>query len=569
MALFALTLCFAHAMAQQGPGATLTRLADLYVAKMFEFSPESATFFGAAGGNDGALSDNSAAGVLKWQHFEDSLLTALNTLNPAQLSTGDRITYGILHEQLAGDADCEVCKTELWSVDQVGGWQINFTELATIQPVGTNAKRNAALSRWSKIPQYIRNEISKLKIGLSRNYSAPKTNVSLVITQIEGMITDKPEKSPFYAPALADTDKVFDAAINRLIADSIAPALKQYREYLQTQYLPAARTVISIAALPNGAVCYRAMLHASTTLSISPEGIYDEGVQAIADREAKTKALGLTLYGTNDLDKINQRLNNDTSNNFKTRDEITAYSTAAIARAQARLPLYFHMLPKATVAIKAIPVYEEQSGYPHYEPAPDDGSRPGTYYIDLYAPEKQNKGDAEVTAFHETYPGHHLQMSIARELMKSSPVSKYIFNSGYVEGWARYCETLADEMGLYSSDLNRLKLYSQTPTGMVVDPGIHFKGWTREQAIAYTLVHQPSFNQQQAESYVDRIAIEPAQMTSYGVGELQFKTLRRLAETQLGTKFKLKAFHDQCLNQGTVPLDMLSSHINDWINKEK
>jgi len=564
--LFALLLCGFTTTAQT---ANINTLADTYVRRTFEVWPEYGTFYGIVNANNAALSDNSAAGIKKWQLFEDSLYSALKTINLKDLSKADRATYGILYEQVEGDVDCQVCKTELWSVDQMSGWQLNLGELAAIQPVGDDAKRKATLQRWGQIGHYIQNEIDKLQLGVQTGYVAPKVNVNHVIQQINGMLTDTVEKSVFYTPAITDTNRAFGTALKKIILTQINPGLKQYRDFLQNQYLAKAREPISVSVIPNGKVCYQALLRSYTTLKISPADLYDEGVQAVKDREAKTIEIGKKLYGTDDLQEILKRVRADTSNNFSSAEELTAYSKAAIERVKAKLPAYFNILPKADVTITPIPEYAQQSSYAHYESATDDGSRPGTYFINLYRPNKQNKGTVEVTAFHETYPGHHLQISISRELVKSHPITKYIANSGFAEGWARYTETLADEMQLYSSDLNRLKLYSQPPTGMVVDPGIHLKGWTREQAIKYTLDHALTMSQNDAESYVDRIAIIPGQMTTYGTGELQFKTLRKLAEKTLGSKFDLKEFHDRCLEMGTIPLNMLSDNIQQWVKSKQ
>ena len=549
--------------------ANINTLADNYIKRTFEIYPEAGTFYGIANANNAVLSDNSAAGVKKWQLFEDSLYKALKTIDPKALSKADQATYGILYEQIEGDVDCQVCKTELWSVDQMSGWQLALGELAAVQPVGDDAKRKATLQRWGQIGYYIQNEIGKLQMGIQTGYVAPKINVKHVIQQINGMLTDTAEKSVFYTPALTDTNKAFGAALKNSILTQINPALKQYRDFLQNQYLAKARESISVSAIPNGKICYQALLRSYTTLKISPADLYDEGVEAVKSREAKAIEIGQKLYGTNDLQEILKRVRADTTNNFHSAEELTAYSKAAIARVKAKLPDYFNILPQADVIITPIPAYAQKSSFAHYESAADDGSRPGTYFINLFEPRTQNKGTAEKTAFHETYPGHHLQISISRELVKSHPITKYIGNSGFAEGWARYTETLADEMQLYSSDLNRLQLYAQPPTGMVVDPGIHLKGWTREQAIKYTLEHSPSMTQNDAESYVDRIAITPGQMTTYGTGELQFKTLRKLAEKSLGPKFDLKEFHDQCLGMGTIPLNMLSDNITQWIKSKQ
>ena len=553
-------------IAQTNKFSNINTLADLYITRYFTEYPEQSTFYGITNADNASLSDNSLAGVKKWQNFEESLFRMLRTINKSQLSKQDVITYGILREQLEGDIGCQVCKRELWPIDQMGGWQVAFSDLADIQPVGNEANRNNTLIRWGKMVRYIQNEIDNLKAGLSVNFTAPKQNVKLVIEQVNDILNQPINQSYFYTPAQKDSTFSFTNALLQIIEKQIYPQILVYKEFLVNTYLPKAREEISLAAMPNGAACYKALLRSNTTLAITPEEVYIEGLKAVAKREEKIKEIGSKLYGTTDLRKIKERIRMDTTNRFSSKEELVTFSNAAIARSKNKVPLYFGLIPAAPLEIKPMPDYQK-SGSSHYNVAPDDGSHPATYYIQLYQFNQQNKGDVETTAFHESYPGHHLQIAISRELVKSHPIVKYVGNSGFDEGWARYTETLADEMALYTSDKNRLSAYGHLPTGMVVDPGIHMKRWTREQAIQYALDKNPTWTRKTGEIYVDRITIWPGQMTTYGVGESLFLKLRSRAQVVLGKKFDLKTFHDKCLELGTVPLNVLDQHVSDWIKK--
>ncbi len=552
--------------AQKNKPSDVNALADLYITRYFAQFSEQGTFNGIAHANNAGLSDNSIAGVKKWQRFEDSLLKRLKTIDNKRLSKQDAITYGILQEQLEGDIGCQICKRELWTVDQMGGWQVAFSELADIQPVGNEVNRYNTLERWGRVVHYIENEITNLKEGLKLNYTAPRQNVKLVIEQVNEMLQQPVTQSYFYTPATKDSSASFAKALHQIIKQQIYPALLAYKEFLSNTYIAKAREEQSIAAMPNGAACYKALLRSNTSLLITPEEVYNEGVAAVAQREAKLKEIGSKLYGNNDLNKIRAHLRMDTTNRFSSKEELLAFSNDAVARAKQRIPDYFGLIPTAVLEIKPMADYQK-TGFSHYNAAPEDGSHPATYYIQLYQYDKQDKGDVETTTFHESYPGHHLQIAIARELVQSHPIVKYIGNSGFAEGWARYTETLSDQMGMYSSDRNRLSAYGHLPTGMVVDPGIHLKRWSREQAIAYVLGKAPMWTRQMAESYVDRIAIWPGQMTTYGVGESLFLKLKKRAETALGKQFDIKAFHDKCLEQGTIPLNMVEQHVSEWLKK--
>jgi uncharacterized protein (DUF885 family) len=288
----------------------------------------------------------------------------------------------------------------------------------------------------------------------------------------------------------------------------------------------------------------------------------------VALRESRIAEIGKRVYGTGDLAEIRKRLRSESSNRFSTRDELLAYTTAAIERARTSAPRWFNQLPKAVVVIKPVPEYQEQSSTARYMPASDDRKVPGTYFVNLYQPEKQSKGATESVAFHETYPGHHLQIALAQEQVSSHPLLRYLGNSGFTEGWARYSETLAAEMGLYSSELNLLEMLSAPPTGMVVDPGIHGMGWTREQAIEYALSKQVGMTPEEAGAYVDRIVIWPGQMVTYGAGESEIVRLRGEAERTLGAEFDIRAFHDRVLGRGAVTLTMLRAQVSAWIKEQ-
>jgi uncharacterized protein (DUF885 family) len=278
------------------------------------------------------------------------------------------------------------------------------------------------------------------------------------------------------------------------------------------------------------------------------------------------KEMGRDLYGTGDLEEIRRRVSTDPGDRFSSRDEILVYSRAAVERAKSAVPQWFGRVPRADVVIRPQPELAEKSSFSQYLPASEDGSRPGTYEINLYRPGDQRRGSVEMTAFHETWPGHHLQVALAQERAQAHPVTRFLYNSGFVEGWARYCETtLGDEMGLYSSDLNRLTARTALPAGMVLDTGLHALGWTRQQAVDYILSKRPSVTPERAATVVDRISVLPGQLTSYDVGEQEILTLRDEARQALGMRFDVRAFHDRVLENGSITLGMLREVIRHWI----
>jgi uncharacterized protein (DUF885 family) len=546
--------------------AQVIAAADTYIEAWFWHFPEMATLYRIEGKSHDRLADNTRAGRAAWQAQEDKLLADLSAVDPALLEgTAAWLPYGVLLESLEASRNSRVCQDHSWNIDQVWGWQIFFGELATAQPVSTEEERAWALARWRQIPVFIDGEIENLTDGLASGFSAPRRNVSLVVEQLDSLLDMAPHESPFFGPARTADLEEFSAELEVLIAGEIYPAMQRYRDFLVDEYHDKARTEIAVAALPDGDKCYTAKLRAFTTLPYGPEEMFAAGNEAVELREGQIAVVGERVFETSDLAEIRVLMKSDEPNPFASRDEVLEYTTAAVNRAREAAPRWFGRLPQADVIITPVPEYQEQSSSARYVPASDDGELPGTYYINLFQPESQSRGSIESVAFHETYPGHHLQVALAQERSEAHPITRYIFNSGFSEGWARYSETLANEMGLYSSDRNTLAMLSGLPTGMVVDPGIHAMGWSREEAIDYTLSKQVDMTPEEAGSYVDRIVVWPGQMVTYGAGELEFIRLRRQAEAALGDDFDIREFHDQALGNGSITLIMLREHIAEWL----
>jgi uncharacterized protein (DUF885 family) len=562
------TLATDESGSRAATAARVNAAADTYLVAYFQHFPEWATFYRIEGATHDRLRDNTAAGRAAWQAVEDDLIAKLASIRVADLDGSAAVTYEVLREQLESSRQARVCRSENWAVDQVGGWQIALGELADVQPVGTAEERARALARWQQMPRFIDAETRNLAEGLRAGYSAPRRNVDLVVEQLDGLLAMAPAASPFYAPARAAGDEALAAQWAKLLQDEVYPAIARYRDYLRTEYRNGARAAIAVTSNPDGEACYQALLRFNTTLPYRPEEMFEAGEQAVALRESRIAEIGKRVFGTSDLAEIRKRLRSESSNRFSTRDELLAYTTAAIERARTSVPRWFNQLPQAVVVIKPVPEYQEQSSTARYTPASDDRKVPGTYFVNLYQPEKQSKGATESVAFHETYPGHHLQIALAQEQISSHPLLRYIGNSGFTEGWARYSETLAAEMGLYSSELNTLEMLSGLPTGMVVDPGIHAMGWTREQAIEYTLSKQVGMTPEEAGAYVDRIVVWPGQMVTYGAGESEIVRLRGEAERTLGKEFDIRAFHDRVTGHGAVTLPMLRAQVSEWIKEQ-
>ena len=544
-------------------------LADAFLDGYFSRNPDQITLYGVPGRHHDHLPDNSLEALKVWQTKEDTWLREASQIEPATIGAAPlRATYAIVREALEGSIAARACRNELWTVSQmVNGWQIQDSYLVTIQPVGTEATRREALERWSALPTYVDTEIANLREGIRLGYTAPRHNVTIVIDQMTSLIGTPVKESPFDSPALRDKDPAFVGAFDALVRDRINPAFAKYREFLTKEYLPAARSAIAISANPHGDACYAAAVRFHSSLPMAPKDVHALGLQQIDRLTADMTTIAQRSFHTSDVPKLLQQLRTDPKYLFKNRQDLIAYSQAALSRAKAAAPKWFGLLPKADVIIEPYPKFREKSGPNEYNPPAEDGSRPGVFFISAYQAEKKSRSGPESVAFHETVPGHHLQGAIALERKEIHPIGRYLGNSGYLEGWGLYSERLADEMGLYSSDLDRLGMLSDQAwraSRLVVDPGMHALGWTRQQAIDYMLVHTTAAPDDAA-AEIDRYIIWPGQATAYMIGMLEIRKMRDEAEHAMGPKFDIKAFHDRILEDGAVPLTFLHQKVSAWI----
>lgn len=544
-----------------GASRQATALADEYFAAYLQAFPISGTFYGVPNAAHDRLDDNSLTAVARWERHEDDWLARVRRIDGSALrGSPAEATFGILRETLEASYASRVCHRELWPLDQQNGFQILFPDLAVVQPVGSPKARADAVARWHAIPRYIDVEIANLREGVRRGYTQPLANVQAVIEQLDDLKAATPEKSPFAALIARDSTAAFRQAIVRIVETEIHPALTRYRAFLATEYLPHSRASTAIRALPNGEACYQALIRVYTTLDVAPDSIYALGIAQMTQIDSAMRAIATQAFGATDLAAFVARVREDTAYKFRTREEIIRTADAAIARAKAAIPQWFGQLPRAELIVDPCEPFEEKSGCPNsYLSSTPDGSRPGRWRINAGDPTNQPRAPLEGIAFHEGSPGHHLQDALAIERSGAHPLTQFFGFAGFSEGWALYAEHLAIEMGLYSSPLYVFGEWGEQAlraARLVVDPGLHIKGWTRQQAIDYMLVHVPE-SRASIESEVDRYIASPGQATAYMLGRLEIERLRRAAEARLGSKFDIRTFHDWVLANGSIPLPLL------------
>jgi uncharacterized protein (DUF885 family) len=402
----------------------------------------------------------------------------------------------------------------------------------------------------------------------------PKYLLEKVVVQVQEVSSKNGEDSPYAKPiknfpaaiSQADQQRLRSAAIDT-INKEIVPAYQRLEKFVRTEYAPQGRTDPGVWALPDGAARYRYNIRRMTTTDLSPEEIHKIGLEQIAKTEAEMRVLAKKL-GFNDLASLNEHIKKDRQYYATSGQQLMDLYTKYSRQMEAKLPEMFGRLPKNKLEIIPMDTFRAKNAVPaDYTQGASDGSRPGHINVNEYAPESRLLLNVEAIAYHEGVPGHHLQISIAQEL---SDLPAFRRNGGYtafVEGWALYSERLGKEIGFYEdpySDYGRLENEMWRAIRLVIDTGVHEKHWSREQMVEYfhkyTAMDEPN-----VQTEVDRYIAWPGQALAYKLGQLDILRLREEANQKLGKKFDLKAFHDEVLGSGPLPLDVMDSHVEAWI----
>ena len=538
-------------------------LADDMVAALKRRSPEIGTFLGLPDADHAGITDNSLEARTRARAEEDRWKERLDAIGAAALAgRPEWVIHGFLREALESSIANRVCEAELWNVDQMGGWQTRYSRLAAIQPLETEGLRQQALARYRALPAFVDREIASLRAGLQAGYTAPRVNVEKVIAQMHGFAADT---SPYYAPAERTTAPEFASAWRDMVQTVLVPAFRKYEGFLRDDYLLRARETVAVAALPNGAACYRARLRAMTTIDVTAEQVHQTGLEELERIKRQQRVIAQGAFKTSDLNRAYAALERP-ENLWATREAVIARAREAAARAAAVMPRWFGRLPKTPLIVAPVPAVEEPTTADRYQPGTIDGTRPGEYQINAGRWVGQAKTDLEAVVFHETIPGHHLENTLDLERPEAHLITKLVSTAAFGEGWGLYAERLADEMTLYTTDLDRFGMWQSRAyraARLVVDTGLHAFGWPRERAIAFMKDLHLAKDEEIA-SEVDRYIIWPGQATAYMIGALEIERLRAEAEARLGSRFDIRRFHDRVLADGGVPLPMLGEKMRQF-----
>jgi uncharacterized protein (DUF885 family) len=529
---------------------------------------------------DDRLAPQDAASIAARQAEHDALLARLVALDTGRLGDTDRLTLSLLRGRLEAEHAVYTCRFHEWNVDSANdslfGELSYIVESHTVKSAGDAAN---VVARMGQGARQIDDTIANLRIGLANGRVVSAEKLRRAIDQIDRELAQPVESWAMVAPRWAKppSPETWPAgererhvrALHDAVAGQIRPAFVRLRAFLADTLLPAARgDKEGLAGLPDGEACYRAAIELHVGLPMTPAELHELGLAEIARSDREIAALGKTVLGTPDLASTIARLRSDRSLYFTSREEMLAAAQAALDRAKAAMPRFFGVLPRADCVMRETPAYEAPySTIAYYRQPHYDGSKPGEYFVNTYKPEIRPRFELEALTWHESIPGHHLQIAISQELGALPMFRKLMGSTAFVEGWALYTERLAEEMGLYTADMDRLgKLSYDAWRGsrLVVDTGMHALGWTRAQAEAYMREHT-ALTDSNISNEVDRYIGWPGQALAYKVGQLEIIKLRREAEAALGASFDLKRFHDIVLGAGAVTLPVLGERVRGWI----
>ena len=559
----------------RGASGRLADLANEYWEERMSNDPILATALGDRR-FDTRLPDIAPEERARWREEYDEVVRRCGAIPEGELSPKDKLTRTALLVDAGSMSDYYSCNLEEWVVDPLQGFQNELLNLESYQPVRTIDEGRAMVERWGGIGSYVDQNIANLSSGASAGKVAVKAAVDKVIDEVDGLLKKSDSDWPLLRPLGVEHPdwpqnevKLFRDGLKRAVAESARPGFSRYLDFLRKKMLPVARPQekAGVMHIPGGREAYAKLIKVHTSLDISPQELHQTGLNEVARINKEMETLGGRVFGAGDRKEILRRLRTDSSLYFSSRDEVAAKAEAALAKANAAIAKWFGRLPRTPCKVVRMEEHEEKhSTIAYYRPPAADGSRPGSYYINTSAPETRPRYEAEALAYHESVPGHHLQIAIAQEL---EGIPEFRKNSGvtaFVEGWGLYSERLADEMELYSSDLDRIGILSfdsWRACRLVVDTGMHAMGWTREQAIRFML-ENTALAENNIVNEVDRYITWPGQALAYKTGQLEMMRLRQAAEKRLGKGFDIKRFHDVLLGEGAVPLPVLREMLSNY-----
>ena len=534
--------------------------------------PERATAFGDYRYND-KLADRSLAAIAQRHETDRTFLSRLQAIATTGFSGQDQLSHDLLVRVLQQRiADFDLREYEM-PINQENGIHTGLADLPLAVPLDSVKHYEDYIARLHQIPRVLSETTEVLRAGMKDNLMPVRFLLEKLPVQCQGIIDADPFLIPtkkYPASITPEEQKRLTQQITDAIRTDVVPAYKSFATFLRTEYAPHGRTVLAVTSLPDGEKRYQNNIYARTTTHMTPDEIHQLGLREIERIQAEMTVIA-KREGFADLASFRASLKTNPKYIPASAQQILDDFRHCIAQMEPKLPELFTLLPKSPVTVEAIPAFQSAAAT-HYVTGTPDGKRPGRVVVATSNFAERSLIDDEAIAYHEGVPGHHMQLSVQQQLagLPKFRLHGLGFNA-YIEGWALYAEQLGKEVGFYQdpvSDYGRLSSELFRAVRLVVDTGIHSKGWTRDQVVDFFrksgAVDEPTI-----QSETDRYIAWPAQALSYKLGQLKFRELRERARKELGTKFDLRTFHDEMLNGGTLPLDLLEARTDKWIAQQK
>lgn len=550
-------------------GARLDALLDELWALNMRTFPGWATYEGVRE-HDDRLTDVSDEATEAYVREVESIAQKVAALDPVELDPIDRDTRRMVILNAEQRRANLVCHSSWWDVNGLGGPQVDYPMMPVFFTIRNPKDLENLEKRYRATRAQIEQYVVNLRKGVDRGYLPTKTNVARAIEQLDEYLESSLDDDPMLKLNKADDEAEYDkAGLRDAVQNVVRPALATYRDVLRDEVLPAARPDQGIADLPTGAQCYAARMQSHIGPGYTAEDLHRRGLEELKEMQAGMVEVGEAL-GLEDptapevIDYVTSKKAHYATDGAQLLEE----NRAVVDRARDAMPRAFGRLPATPLEVRPIEKHRAADApAAYYYGAPEDGSRPGIYYVNTVDPNTRPLFNLEALAFHEAIPGHHHQIALAQELPDVHVWRRNTGQTAYVEGWALYAEMLADELGLYSDPLTRFGMYNYQAwraVRLVVDTGLHDQGWSRKRAIEF-MSENTALPRNEVENEIDRYIAWPGQALAYMVGRMKFYELRGEARRRLGDAFSLREFHDAVYSRGALPLTILQAHIETWI----
>jgi len=531
-------------------------------------SPETATSYGDYRYND-RLDDASLAETEREHATDEKFLARLNAISTTGFPEQDILSHQLLVRTLEQRNEDYAFKDFEMPLSQMSGAHTDLADLPLSSPFTSVKYYQDYISRLHQIPRIFTQTEEVLRTGLKDNLMPVRFLLEKIPGQCDGVIASDPFLLPTkkYPSSISAADQQrLTQQITEVVKSEVLPAYKAFGSFVATEYAPHGRTTFSAASLPGGESRYRHDIRSRTTMSnLTPDQIHQLGLHEVDRIGAEMLAIA-RQEGFSDVVSFSESLKTNPKYVPSSAEQILDDYRKYIAQMQGKLSQLFTYIPGSPVTVEAIPPFQSAMAT-HYQPGTPDGKRPGRVVVETSDFTHRTLVNDEATAYHEGIPGHHMQLSVAQQMTGLPKFRQHSFNSGYIEGWALYAEQLGKEVGFYQdpvSDYGRLASERFRAVRLVVDTGIHSKGWTREQVVDY-FRKSGTIDEPMIQSETDRYIAWPAQALSYKLGQIKFLELRERARKELGAKFDIRTFHDEMLSGGVLPLDLLDARTESWI----